>query len=123
MINKKTTVITIVMVLSLIGLVIYSMTQFATPFVPLSELDSINEGGRIQVKGSVLNGTIQWDPSGMELGFTLFEDNHSVPVVFHGEKPNGFEGDKVVVVVGKYEWGIINATEILVKCPSKYEEK
>ena len=121
MINKKTIIITIILILSFIGLVIYSMTQFATPFIPLKELDSVD--GRIQVKGYVLNGSIKWNPMDSELGFILSEANHSAPVLFRGERPNSFEEGRVVVVVGEYNGTVINATEILVKCPSKYEEK
>lgn len=95
--------------------------QFATPFVSIDELDSID--GRIQVRGTILNGTIQYKPLESEVRFILTDGNHRVPVLFNGEKVNGLESGKTVVVIGKYDGIQINATKILIKCPSKYNEK
>lgn len=58
--------------------------------------------------------------------FTFFiKDNKSVEikVVYQGSIPNNFETATSVVVTGKYKNGIFNASTILTKCPSKYEER
>ncbi len=44
-------------------------------------------------------------------------------VVYHGTIPNNFESSTSVVVTGKYGDGYFNATDILTKCPSKYQEQ
>lgn len=44
-------------------------------------------------------------------------------VVYNGTMPNNFESSTNVVVTGKYQNGYFYATEILTKCPSKYEEE
>lgn len=44
-------------------------------------------------------------------------------VVYNGTMPNNFESSTSVVVTGKYQNGYFYATEILTKCPSKYEEE
>ncbi len=44
-------------------------------------------------------------------------------VVYNGVMPNNFESSTSVVVTGKYQEGYFYATDILTKCPSKYEEQ
>lgn len=42
-------------------------------------------------------------------------------VMYRGAMPNNFESSTSVVVTGKYHQGTFQATDILTKCPSKYE--
>jgi cytochrome c-type biogenesis protein CcmE len=44
-------------------------------------------------------------------------------VVYHGTIPNNFESSTSVVVTGKYHNGDFHATDILTKCPSKYQDQ
>lgn len=44
-------------------------------------------------------------------------------VVYKGTIPNNFESSTSVVVTGKYQNGIFLASDILTKCPSKYESE
>lgn len=43
-------------------------------------------------------------------------------VIYKGTIPNNFESSTSVVVTGKYHNGKFLASDILTKCPSKYEE-
>jgi len=44
-------------------------------------------------------------------------------VVYHGTIPNNFESSTSIVVTGKYREGNFHATDILTKCPSKYQDQ
>jgi len=44
-------------------------------------------------------------------------------VVYHGTIPNNFESSTSIVVTGKYNNGNFHATDILTKCPSKYQDQ
>lgn len=44
-------------------------------------------------------------------------------VLYHGTIPNNFESSTSVVVTGKFLNGVFHATDILTKCPSKYQEQ
>lgn len=44
-------------------------------------------------------------------------------VIYKGAMPNNFESSTSVVVTGKYQNGVFHATDILTKCPSKYESE
>jgi cytochrome c-type biogenesis protein CcmE len=46
-----------------------------------------------------------------------------IKVVYNGTIPNNFESCTSVVVTGKYKNGQFVATDILTKCPSKYESQ
>lgn len=48
-------------------------------------------------------------------------NNNEMKVVYKGIKPNNFEIATSVVVTGKFENGVFHATDVLTKCPSKYE--
>jgi cytochrome c-type biogenesis protein CcmE len=51
------------------------------------------------------------DPQGFEM-----------KVMYHGSIPNNFESSTGVVVTGKFSNGLFHATDILTKCPSKYQD-
>lgn len=44
-------------------------------------------------------------------------------VMYNGTIPNNFESSTSVVVTGKYNNGVFRASDILTKCPSKYESQ
>jgi cytochrome c-type biogenesis protein CcmE len=57
--------------------------------------------------------------------FTFYMvDNNGVEgkVVLHKNKPQDFERSEQIVVIGKMEAGAFHANEILMKCPSKYND-
>lgn len=56
--------------------------------------------------------------------FYLKDDQgNMMKVIYHGTIPNNFESSTSVVVTGKYHDGAFHATDILTKCPSKYQEQ
>jgi cytochrome c-type biogenesis protein CcmE len=44
-------------------------------------------------------------------------------VVLHQPKPQDFEMSEQIVVTGEMETGVFQASEILMKCPSKYKDE
>jgi cytochrome c-type biogenesis protein CcmE len=56
--------------------------------------------------------------------FTFFMKDKSgreMKVVYAGSIPNNFESATNVVVTGRYSGGCFHASNVLTKCPSKYE--
>jgi len=51
------------------------------------------------------------------------ENGKEMKVMYKGTIPNNFESATSVVVTGKYKDNYFHATDILTKCPSKYEEQ
>jgi len=77
----------------------------------------------IQVKGEwVKTMESSFDPKSAQFTFFMKDDNNQiVKVVLDGAKPNNFELAPTVVAKGTYAGNYFHATDVLTKCPSKYE--
>jgi cytochrome c-type biogenesis protein CcmE len=78
---------------------------------------------KVQVKGEWLpEKESMFDSSkGQFVFFMKDEKGVELKVVYDGAQPNNFELASAIVVKGRYEEGFFHASEILTKCPSKYE--
>ncbi len=78
---------------------------------------------KIQVKGERVNDRESYfDIEKMQFTFYLKDDSGEISrVVLDGAKPGNFDLAASVVVKGKYSGDYFHATEVLTKCPSKYE--
>ena len=79
----------------------------------------------IQVKGVwIKNLESSFNAEKIQYTFYLKDDSGEIlKVVLDGAKPDNFNIATNVVVKGKYMNGYFHATEVLTKCPSKYEGK
>ncbi len=78
----------------------------------------------VRVSGPLHKESIDWNAKTMTLKFHINEGNDMFPVVFVGPIPDTLENGETVVVEGKYtREGTFTASNILVKCPSKYESE
>lgn len=55
--------------------------------------------------------------------FMKDKSGKEMKVIFAGTIPNNFESSISLVVTGKYKDGCFHASDILTKCPSKYQEQ
>ena len=78
---------------------------------------------KVQVKGEwVKEEAASFDVQKVKFSFFMKdESNRVVKVVLDGAKPNNFELATSVVAKGKFVNGEFHASEVLTKCPSKYE--
>jgi len=111
------------------GLVIVAFTIWAgisfnsalTPYVSLAEAKQTDSV--VQVKGERLdNGNFNVE-NNMFTFKIRDEQGLVVEVIFDGAKPGNFDQASHIVCVGKYKAGQFHAKELLVKCPSKYQEE
>ena len=105
-----------------LGLMGYLFTQ--------SNIKYENNFAKVKSQDKIVKATGSWIKSKnyvidkSDRTFTFYmQDEHGneMKVVYDGTIPNNFETAKSVVVTGKYEQGYFHATNILTKCPSKYE--
>ncbi|HAW08672.1 MAG TPA: hypothetical protein DCW42_05825 [Bacteroidetes bacterium] len=82
-------------------------------------------GKTVQIIGQVEDAKEStYNPSQNMLVFNLTDEkDNTEKVYFTGPKPNNFDIAPMVVIKGKYQDGKFVASEILTKCPSKYESK
>ena len=109
-----------------IGYLLYlSFEDSVSYYLTVSEL--LDKGSEVcdthvRVAGKVVDGSIDWNARELELEFVIAESNATLPVVYKGAKPEGFKADANVLVDGQYHSDkIFRASQILLKCPSKYE--
>ncbi|MCX2744605.1 cytochrome c maturation protein CcmE [Mangrovivirga sp. M17] len=63
-------------------------------------------------------------PDKLSFSFTLVDDNKEERQVFYNEPmPQDFMKSEKVVVVGSFRQNVFVADQILMKCPSKYQEE
>ena len=119
---KKSYIIGAVVVIGAMAMAMYSFQATLTAYVSVSEA---KESSRpVQVAGFVVKGSKRFDFKNNMLVFTLQEDNGTqMAVEYDGPKPANFDDVSKVVSVGKYnkKKQAFEASELLVKCPTKYE--
>ncbi|MDR3687167.1 MAG: cytochrome c maturation protein CcmE [Coriobacteriia bacterium] len=82
-------------------------------------------GGRVKVEGAVVAGS--WNKQSNPMKFTIKQESDTagtgptLKVVYTGTAPNTFGDGVVAVVTGTLDGnGVVQANEMITKCPSKY---
>ncbi len=76
---------------------------------------------RVRMIGDIVNDTVLRTETGYF--FKMQRNDSMMDVKYYGIPPQGFSDNGSAVVVGNIENGIFIATEINVKCPTKYSPK
>lgn len=114
---------------SVIGTLIYtSIGNAATFYMTVDELEANKEqavGKPIKVSGKIVGESIEFDSDKIMLTFELRgkeENSHRVQIQYEGVKPDTLNDGWEAIVEGEIAPdGTFIASELLVKCPSKYE--
>jgi cytochrome c-type biogenesis protein CcmE len=111
-----------VVVLAVFGVMaVLNFNKTVAPYVSFVEARAA--GSTVQVAGFPDHQRARFDPGQGVFLFSMSNDEGEVmPVAFKGVKPGNFDQAEKVVVVGRYEGGTLQASQILVKCPSKYDD-
>jgi len=120
--SKKSYIIGAVIVVLALVMAMYSFKSTLTAYVSVSEAKVSPRA--VQVAGVVVKGSERYDLESNKLMFTLREDGgDEMAVEYDGSKPANFDDATKVVSVGKYNTkrSLFVASELLIKCPTKYE--
>lgn len=113
-----------IIIVVFLGIMIYLFTQtnvqYESSFVKVME-----SGKTVKATGSWLKErNYELDKQNKIFSFYMKDENGNImKVIYHGVMPNNFETSTNIVVTGKYSDGVFHATDILTKCPSKYQEQ
>lgn len=121
---KKSYIIGAVVVILAMIMAMYSFRSTMTTYVSVSEAKVSPRP--VQVAGIVVKGSKRYDLQNNSLVFTLREDGGDEMVVeYDGHKPANFDDVTKIVSTGKYNTKrqVFVAKELLVKCPTKYEQR
>ena len=114
-----------ILVLAVAALISVSLSGSLSYYLTVSELldrESEFYGTSVRVIGKVSDDTIEWNPDTLELKFTITEGANSLPVIYEGARPSGFQAGSNILAEGKHHSdGVFRASTLIMKCPSKYE--
>jgi cytochrome c-type biogenesis protein CcmE len=118
---KKRYIIGGVIVLVFLAIGGYSFLNSSVEYATLSKAEST--GKKVQVTGKCVKdmGSSFDAKSNTFTFFIQDEEKRIARVEYKGAKPNNFDIATSVVAKGRYENGTFHASEVLTKCPSKYE--
>ena len=74
----------------------------------------------VNMIGVIVNGTFG-QVSAQEYTFQITDNNATIDVVYYNLLPRTFNREGTIVVIGKMNMTRFEATEMQVKCPTKYD--
>jgi cytochrome c-type biogenesis protein CcmE len=118
-------IIRLVIAAVLIGaLAILAFTMLGSSSIEYANLEKAERlGATVQVVGTwVKERGSNYNAQTNIFTFTMQDEQGALKnVQLHGSKPNNFEIATSIVVKGRVEGDVLHATNVLTKCPSKYE--
>ena len=121
---KKIHLIAMAMVVAAIGLFIVASGDMAT-YATFADAD--RAAGTVKISGSLSKDkAIHYDPveDPNYLSFYVRDkDNEERQVILTAAKPQDFERSESIVLTGKMRDGAFYASDMLMKCPSKYKDE
>jgi len=141
----------LLIIAAVVYLIISSTRASAQYFLTVEELNQKGaeaQGRELRISGAVIGDTIQYDPETLTLKFTVAHipgDNNEIEaqgglgevlhqavvdtsrprleVIYQDVKPDLLRNEAQAIMTGRLgEDGIFYAEELLLKCPTKYEE-
>ena len=98
------------------GMYNYSLEQLAT-------VGAEAAGRDIKVAGKVAKGSVRGEPASKTFRFDLEDgQGHKLAIAYDRLLPDPFEEGRDAIVQGRLENGTLVASNLTVKCPSRYED-
>jgi cytochrome c-type biogenesis protein CcmE len=141
----------LLIVIAVVYLIVSSLQSSSQYFLTVKELQekgSAMAGRDVRVSGAIIGDSIQYDSNTLTLRFTVANipgdqkeidrlgglakvlheavtdpNSPRLKVVYQGVKPDLMRNEAQAIMTGKMgQDGIFNASELLLKCPTKYED-
>jgi len=114
-----------VVILAIGYLVVSSVSSSSAYYMTIGELKAAGQSRqdrKVRVAGELIGDTVKWDARQIKLDFVIADGSEQLPVSYSGARPDMFRDGAETIVEGTYADGLFRATDLLLKCPSKYEE-
>lgn len=111
----------VILLLAFVGYAGWIFSDSVTPYVGIAE--ARESKSNVQVKGLLDRNAPPPHMEGEDFIFVLQDEDtlETMPVRYHGMKPDQFDQAHHIVAIGKYRDDSFYAEKLLIKCPSKYE--
>jgi cytochrome c-type biogenesis protein CcmE len=119
---KKRYIIGILVIAGFLVIAFFSLVKTDIEYADFNKAKE-KTGRKVQVKGQwVREKRSDYSSEKNEFRFVMRdENNNELQVIYKGSKPNNFEIASHVVATGKIDNNIFYASDLLTKCPSKYD--
>jgi len=115
-----------VIALAIVYLIFTATQSTASYFLTVEELHEKGSAiydRNVRVSGKVVGDSVDFNSRDLLLRFQITgESGETLPVSFNGPKPDQMRHDAEAIIQGKYDGNEFTAQELLLKCPSRYEE-
>ena len=110
------------------ALIVQATIATGAYYMTVSELNSAGPqlvGERVRVNGAVVEGSEDWNAREITLRFAITDESgQQLPIVFYGPRPDNFQRAASAIVEGQLlADGSFQADNLLLKCPSRYEQE
>lgn len=117
-----------VVVVVVIGVLIgVSFSGSTSDYLSIAEVKALgpDQARDSRVAGAIVPDSVEWSTRELHLTFQIEDDTGQLDISYHGPQPDMLVDAVEAVVIGKYDQGSeqFEADELLMKCPSKYEEE
>lgn len=129
--NKVKFIVGGVVIVALIGYLIVSSISSASAYYRevgevLAQQNTL-VGKSLRVSGNIVTPSISYDAANLDLNFFISDPadaSKQLAVHFHGVQPDQMtrEGSSAIVEGSLGPNGVVEANNLLLKCPSRYEE-
>ena len=108
-------------------LIATSFSGSTSEYLSVAEVKALSpdQARNSRVAGAIVPDSVEWSTRDLHLTFEISDDTGNLAISYHGPQPDMLVDAVEAVVVGKYDPGsqVFEAEELLMKCPSKYEEE
>lgn len=116
-----------------IGLMVWATINTGAYYMTVDEAlapDAVQLGQPVRVNGIVVGDSEEWNPEELTLKFRIYDENapdesgNQLAVVITGKpRPDNFQRAVSAIVEGEIQPdGTLQASKVMLKCPSRYEE-
>jgi cytochrome c-type biogenesis protein CcmE len=109
------------------GLIAVSFSGSTSDYLTIAQVRALEpeQARDSRVAGEIVPNSVNYDTADLHLTFEVRDETGTLPISYHGPQPDMLVDAVEAVAIGKYDAAgeVFLAEELLMKCPSKYEEK
>lgn len=120
---NKGAIVSIIVALTAFCGMVFAFLNSASPYVTVAEAQ-VAQGDDLHVAGDLLKESLETDLTHRQVKFKIKDEKGDIlDVVYNGSPPANMGNATKVVAIGGMKEGKFVSDRMLIKCPSRYEEK
>jgi cytochrome c-type biogenesis protein CcmE len=108
-------------------LIVTSFSGSTSDYLTIAQVRALeaDQARDSRVAGAIVPDSVQYSTRDIQLVFEISDETGTLAISYHGPQPDMLVDAVEAVAIGRYdpETDVFEADELLMKCPSKYEEK